>query len=647
VGRPYLLLAALAACGPSAAHGPRHPATTAGAATAVRCYDLPGAERYSLRLGPDGAAWWIERTVVYDYDGNSSAAERLVRMDPTTGAAATIATGVSAPFRLLGGGRIIYRHPSDDASSVVLWLPGGGTRTLTPPDLDVSHFEITPDQRTVVFEARGRGRTGAYAISLAGGAPVWLADADEVFTANADGAILSHDGAVVEVPLGGGKARALASFRATRPYDVVGGDVIHYDETHFYARPVAGGPDVVVLGPPGGWRMTGAPDHVFLSRRTGDRAEGARIEGRTARATPVLVGGQELDGASPLPGGGFVALVAQDTDNDGTPEDERDEVDVCRLPAAGEVRIPVRHVPRRIAGAEARLAALARGAGATWSVVEDPPGPMTVNLTFTGDGGNDLAALRARVRTLAQAIVETLGDPELRVVLAFADGRRAASYTDDLLHRRISVAGVGRAVASEPSEYDLEVVKSSVARGERGEVTCNGEVRNRSGRSLAGVVADCIAGRTDAPVAIVPDPLPPGALGIYAGTIADVPGADLGATYRAGTSDLLALDDQAEATRRALFDAAATAFDRSRLTLWSWQVDGGAVTAELEPPTGWGDFSTTAKEVAATAAFDALAHPLRLALGAAADAPVTLHIHLSGGQVMDYDGEALHAPRTP
>ena len=96
-----------------------------------------------------------------------------------------------------------------------------------------------------------------------------------------------------------------------------------------------------------------------------------------------------------------------------------------------------------------------------------------------------------------------------------------------------------------------------------------------------------------------------------------------------------------------LLMAFAAAYDRSRLTLWSWQADGGAITADLEPPSGFADFSSTAQEVAATAAFDALAHPLRTALGAAADAPVTLHIHLADGRIIDYDGEALHAPRDP
>ena len=70
------------------------------------------------------------------------------------------------------------------------------------------------------------------------------------------------------------------------------------------------------------------------------------------------------------------------------------------------------------------------------------------------------------------------------------------------------------------------------------------------------------------------------------------------------------------------------------------------VTAELDPPTGFGDFSNAAQEVAATAAFDALAEPLRAATAAGPTAPVTLRIHLDDGQIMDYDG-ALHAPRQP
>jgi hypothetical protein len=126
-----------------------------------------------------------------------------------------------------------------------------------------------------------------------------------------------------------------------------------------------------------------------------------------------------------------------------------------------------------------------------------------------------------------------------------------------------------------------------------------------------------------------------------------VPDADLAITYRAGVRPLLALDDKNEETQKKLYAAAAAAYDRSQLTLWSWRVEDGAVTAELDPPSGFGDFSNAAQEVAATAAFDALASPLRVATGAGASAPVTIRIHLADGQIMEYDADGLHAPREP
>jgi len=610
-----------------------------------RCYDLPGAPRYSLRIGPDGAAYWIERAVTYAYDGNSRGVDRLVRMDRATGATTMLASDVAAPIRLLKDGRVLYKLPGD-TSSIVLLAPAGGARIMTPWDLDVSHFEITPDESAVVIAATGRGGKAIYVAQLDRGAPRWLIDADEIYAAEAHSAIVARGKSVLRVPLDGGAPTTIATFDKTEPYDAIGGYIVHYDETHFYARPIAGGEDKVVLGPPGGWQMTGAPDHVFLTKRDGAQGTALRIEGATVRELPELDGGVALDGAEPV-GDHVLALVAQDTDHDGAPDDARDEVDVCLLPAKGPAHVDVRHVPKRVARGEAALAALADKTKATWQVIEDPPGPMTVDLRVETRGGDELAPLRARVRALAGPVIAALGDPELRVEILYADGRRAASYTDDTLKRRVTIAGIGEAVVAEPSEFDLEVMRSLVVRDDKQQqILCSGEVRNRSTHAIAGAVADCIAGRTDEPVAITPDPLPPGAVGLYAGTQPDLPGADLAITYRAGVVPLLALDDKLEDGQKKLYAAAAAAFDRSQLTLWSWRVEDGTVTADVDPPNGFGDFSNAAQEVAATAAFDALAQPLRVATGAGATAPVTLRIHLADGQIMEYDG-TLHAPREP
>jgi hypothetical protein len=636
-----LVLLVIAGCGAQAV---RTNAPRSGALP--RCYDLPGAARYSLRIGPDGAAYWIERAVSYDFDGNSHGVDRLVRMDRATGATSVLASGVAAPIRLLRDGRILYKQ-AGDVSTIVLYVPAGGTRTLTPYDVDVSHFEVTPDERTVVFAAQGRGGKAIYAASLDEGAPRWLADADEIYAADATSAIVARGKVVMRVPLAGGAPTTIAQFDKTEPYDAIGGYIVHYDETHFYARPIAGGQDRLVLGPPGGWQMTGAPDHVFLTRRDGAQGVALRIEGATTRELPRLAGGVALDGAEPVDGE-ILGLVAQDTDHDGAPDDARDEVDVCELPTRGTAQVPLRHVPKRVAAGEAKLDAVAKQARATWQVIEDPPGPMTVDLHVDARAGDQLAPLRARIRALAGPVIAALGDPELRVELIFADGRRAASFTDDVLHRRVSVAGIGEAVVSEPGEYDLEVMRSLVVRDDKQQqILCSGEVKNRSDHAIAGAVADCVAGRTDEPVTITPDPLPPGGVGLYAGNQPDVPDADLAITYRAGVTPLLALDDKNEEEQKKLYVAAAAAYDRSQLTLWSWRVEDGTVTAELDPPSGFADFSNAAQEVAATAAFDALASPLRSATGAGASAPVTIRIHLADGEIREYDADGLHAPREP
>jgi hypothetical protein len=628
------------------ANEPRSPAAAGG----PRCYDLPGAPRYSLRLGPDGAAYWIERVVTYNFDGDSRSSDRLVRLDRTTGRTETIAADAQAPIRMLRDGRILYRSIGE-VSSVVVWQPGGGTHTLTPPELDVAHFELAPDQRTIAIAAEGHGTQSLYAVALDAGAPRWLADADEVYAIDGDQVIAAKGRSVVKVPLAGGAATTVAIFDKTSPYDLIGGYLIHFDKEHFYARPLGGAAaeDVTVLGPPGGWQMTAAPDHVFLTRRDQDRGVAMRIEGKTARALPSIGGGLALDNAEPVDGGrGVIALVAQDTDHDGAPDDARDEVDVCELPAGGDVALPVRHVPRRVAAGEARLAAIAAAAHMRWDVVEEAPGPLTVDLRVDRHGGNDLAALRAQVRALAGPVLAALGDPELRIELVFDDGRRAISITDGAQHRRISLAGIGDATVGEADEYDVELVRGLVVHDEaQQQILCSGELKNRGKAELHGVVADCVANHSDSPTAVTPDPLPAGGLGLFAGTQPDRPDAELEIRLRAGRRPLLVYDRKVAAAQEAMYAAAARAFDRSQLTLWSWRLDDGTVTADIDPPSGFGDFSSTAQEVAATAAFDALAAPLRVAAGAGDGAPVTLRIHLGDGQIMEYDGSALHAPREP
>jgi hypothetical protein len=635
---PAVLLVA-AACGAPGGHSQR---PRAGALP--RCYDLPGAPRYSLRVGADGAAYWIEHVVTYDYDGNSKGRDRLVRMDRTTGATSIVATDVAAPFRLLRDGRILYKATGDN-SSIVLLVPAGGSRTLTPSDVDVSHFEVTHDEKTVVFAASSSTGKAIYAAELGGGTARWLADADEVFAADQTTAIVARDKTVMRVPLEGGASTTIATFEKSQPYDVIGGYVVHYDETHFWARPLTGGEDRLVLGPPGGWQMTGAPDHIFLTKHDGAKGLATRIEGASARPLPELGGGLVLDGAEPVDGE-ILALVAQDTDHSGSPDDARDEVDVCELPTAGAVSLPARHVPRRVAGGEAKLDAIAKEAKATWQVVEDAPGPMTVELHLGAKGGDDLAAMRAKVRAAAGPIIAALGDPELRVDLLYTDGRRATSYTDEAQHRRISAAGIGEVVLGDAGDYDLEVMRYLIVRDDKQkQITCSGEVKNRTSHPLR-AVADCAAGQTTQPVSVTPDPLPPGAIGLYAGSLPDAPDGDLATSFRDGGTPLLAFDDSSLDGRTKLYAAAAQAYDRSQLTLWSWRVDDGAITADVDPPSGFADFSNTAQEVAATAAYDALAAPLRTVGGVTASAPVTLRIHLADGQIMEYDGQ-LHAPRQP
>ncbi|MCE9576598.1 MAG: hypothetical protein K8W52_25850 [Deltaproteobacteria bacterium] len=638
--RSHLGLCALvAACGATAAR-PAPPRTVA-----ARCYDLPGASRYSLRLRGQ-TAYWIERSVDYDYVGDSGLATRLVAFDRASGRATTIATGIDAPFRLLDDGGVLFRRDG----AVVLWRAAGGGRVVTPRGLSVSHFELAPDQRSIVALASDATNQGLVALRLDGvGGPRWLGAFDALYAVTAEGALALRGDALMRAPQDGGPPLTITELPATHVADVINGWIVHYDEERFLARPLAtpdATHDITVVGAPGGWLYTLAPDHVFVKRPDGDRMRAARIEGGALRPLPSILGGAAIIGAEPIPGG-VLALVAHDTDHSGAADDDRDEVDVCTLAANGDLTLPTRHLPRRLAGAEAQLAAIAAGAGATWRVFEDAPGPLTVELAHTTAIGADLAAARAAVRAHAAALTQALGDDEVRIMETWSDGRTATSYTDGETHRRVTTAGIGRATLADPGEHDLDVLSATATRAD-GLVTCEGTVVNRGHAPLAGAVAMCLDQPSAQPIAIAPDPLPPGATGHFAGRLTDVADADATVWFAARGAPLLVVREDEQAHHRALYDAAVIARDRSRLTLWTWTRDGDGeddkVVVDVDAPGGFADFSASAQEVAATAAWNELAAVARSATDAGPEVPVILRIALGGDSVIDYDGTTLGSP---
>jgi hypothetical protein len=638
------LAALLGACG-AAPPRPRAPA-----AIGPRCYDLPGASRYSLRVRGDHL-YWIERTVEYDYAGDSVSATRLVALDRATGHAAVIAAGADAPYRLLDDGGVLFRRDG----AIVLWRPAGGGRIVSPRDLAVAHFELAPDQASVVAVGDDRGERAAYALRVDGvGGARRLGAFDDLYAVTATDALLGTGGtALFRAPLDGGPVVPVATLTTSHIADVVDGWLVHYEEDRFLARPLAtpdAAHDTVVLPPPGGWYYTQAPDHLFVKRVDGPRARAARIEGGTLRALPTLIGGPAIVAAEPIDAG-VVALVAFDTDHSGTADDTRDEIDVCTLPATGDVTLPARQVPRRLAAGEAALAALAAQAGLRWRVYEDAPGPLTVELSAATPAGGDLAAARAQVQALAAQVVAALGDPEIRVIEVWADGRTASSFTDGDTHRRVVTAGLGRATLAEPRERDLIIEASAVARADD-KITCSGTVTNPGPRPLAGATARCQDSGAAPPIAIAPDPLPPGATGHFQAEQPALPEVAPLVWFSARGAPLLTLRAADQAEHRTMYDAAVIARDRSRLTLWTWTLDDGdagpgapaQITVDVDAPAGFADFSGTAQEVAATAAFAALAPAARAALGAAPTTPVRLRIALGDDSVLDYDGAALHGP---
>jgi hypothetical protein len=300
-----------------------------------------------------------------------------------------------------------------------------------------------------------------------------------------------------------------------------------------------------------------------------------------------------------------------------------------------------RQVPRRWLAAVPALDRLAKSLGTTGykfaSAGELPA------LTFTGAGrAADRAARWAAVRRAGAAVTEALGDPGLNVIIEYDDGGRAMSEWDTRSAKRVAWAGVGGALVPDPSDYEVELATDTLATTPPAPSPAP-LAHQRTARTLAGLVVDCVGGGSDTPIG-VPD------LGAaHSGALLRTTMKRRRQPDRLGPPpqrrDFLAYDRVRRRFER-IAAAAAEVADRSRLTVWDWS--GGV--------RGVGSGARRLHRLSSAAQVMAAGSPRRPRQARSQDLagrsrrPIALTIH-AGNEVWTYDGRSsppgARRPRIP
>ena len=620
-------LAAPAALASSActrtAPAPARPAVTG-------CLALPGAHRYNLRLAPDGRSlYWTEWTSYHGYE-NSWPRSVLARwpLDAPADAAGVVTEQIDGLFRVLADGRVVGLRGD---SGVVVWGRDGASLVSMAGEMD--HLEVL-DDKTAIYAING----GLWVQPLHRAAARLLALADELLGVDGGAAIAIRDGAVVRIDVATGAERVLPAPPGAVLKAFPGAIVSSTEQGLALQRDGRAAVDTLLTG--SDWSTRPGPDAVRAWRKATAAGGAAHLEiaqNTAARLdrVPAITGADGVEGVVRLPDGRTAYLVAQDTDRDGDLDGE-DETDLCLAPAgATTFAVPPRRVPRRLAAAEPAIERTAQALGATgWTAIGLLELPL---VRFTGVPHRaDQQARWRDARTAAAAVVAATGDPSLRIEIDYADGRKASSAWWAMAHRRTAMAGIGGVMAPDPADYDVVVDELALSRGDGDEITCAGWLTNQTDRPLVDVEVDCVDGSNDEMVPVYPTTLRPGGRGRFSGTTTAAAGERLEISVHqgAGRAVLAHSERGFPARRQRLVDAAVEVHDRTRLRYWDWdELDGGAVfQVTVDAPDDFGEWSDTAREVAASTAHAVFRRLDRDAFGTSVEAGVPLRLAVRSGQ---------------
>lgn len=292
--------------------------------------------RSTLRSDPAGnALYWFERIRSYDYDGELTGYQRLVRYDLRSKRAERMFDDARGPLALTRDGMLVGRDARNDW--VALVADDGAIQDLTYGDLDVIDFELV-DDHTIALLAEGEGEPAVYVLDLDRPRPQHLIDADILLSTSGGSVyvVVDDKGVVIDA-----KTREQQPF-AWSPGAKPNQDGLVYVEGQSVAvRSMRTGEARTLVKEAAPWKVVHQTGSVLArTPPAGGVSRAAVFANGDVRHLPSVRGGASILSTTNV-GDQVWALIGHNTSNYvGDLANTPAESEVCLLPASGDVTFP-------------------------------------------------------------------------------------------------------------------------------------------------------------------------------------------------------------------------------------------------------------------------------------------------------------------
>jgi len=457
------------------------------------CLPLPAAARTSLVADPlGGGLYWFEPVRTHDFNSDLHGYEILVRYDLASHRVDVVADHVVLPVTVLGD-KVIVSRVVDKTTTLALVDRDRHVQSLLPDYL--APVDIEPiDDHTIAVLANGDGPRAVYTLDLDRPRPHHLIDADVLVSTWGGRVIVYVDQDLISIEPNGRRKTLPKPGDTAHPQ---GQDAYTVVDSAIRVHRMIGGDERTIVGDKRTWKLSNQSGSILA--RTPPEAGSSYaylLASNTAKALPTVTGGTSIVGAAQL-GGQTWALIGHPSVNYiGDLGDTDAETEVCLLPASGNVAFEARVFPKRYADKTELLHAAMPEAHAM-QILQEVNGPTTLYVDVTETGGDDLAGMRARARTVQQKVTSLLRDREIRTDVHYADDRSGIMrWRRDRLRYR-ALAGIGDALLSDPADYDLDVtglVNRLETKGKVPRVLCSGTFTNVTAKPIEHVDVRCVGG---------------------------------------------------------------------------------------------------------------------------------------------------------
>ena len=458
-----------------------------------RCLNLPAAVRSNLTAGPDGdSLYWLESTRNYDFDGDRDSWTRLIKYDVRAQRAEVVLENAAAPVQFLRR-QLLARRAADNYR--IALLARDYVQELTPGHLDVLDIELV-DMQTIAFLADGEGARAVYGLDMRELRPYHLVDANALLSGSSGRVYALRGDEIIVVDV---KTRSTQQRPMIKRSIPLGDHLVFVENGKVMFHNIVSGTSQAKVTTARDWRVHHQNGSILArTKPTNDRSHSFLLTEDRVMELPTIVGGASIISATRLKNQTW-ALIGHNTQNyEGDLALTNAEVDICRLPASGDVTFPTRQVPARFASYSERLFAALRetAPSATLQIYDVQGEPVTVSIHLLKEfGARDLEGIRKRTRDLHERVTSILHDPEVRTEVIFADRRVGQHRWKRDRNRFRTGAGMGDSLMSDAADFDFEVDKLDNEKKDT-KITCAGTLRNVSAKPISNFDIRCSGNRS-------------------------------------------------------------------------------------------------------------------------------------------------------